>query len=118
MGIWAPPADKVTQQCRAAFKKGTPFACLVPNELVHLIAVDEHKQIDQTVHTMVNEAMKLTLLSPGLTWVIRGIDFSEQRHTLQTVYAGDGRRSHTGNRTSGIGQDTQRLKSYASSTQL
>ena len=90
MGIWAPPADKVTHQCRAAFKKGTPFACLVPNELVHLIAVDEHKQIDQTVHTMVNQAMKLTLLSPGLTWVIHGVDFSGQRHTLQTVYAGEG----------------------------
>ena len=89
MGIWAPTADKITQQCRVAFQKGTPFACLVPNDLVHLIAVDEKYQVDQSVLSMVEKAMKLTLLSPGLTWIIHGIDFSSQKRHIQTVYAGD-----------------------------
>ena len=49
LGIWAPPADKISRQCRAAFRKGTPFACLVPNDLVHLIAVDQSKQVDEAI---------------------------------------------------------------------
>ena len=86
-GIWAPPADKITRQCRAAFQKGTSFACLVPNDLVHLISVDQKKKIDPSIEALVNKSMKLTLLSPGLTWVIHGIDFSAQAKRIQTVYA-------------------------------
>jgi hypothetical protein len=33
-GIWVAPADKITQLCLAAFKKGVPFACLVPSDIV------------------------------------------------------------------------------------
>ena len=38
-GIWAPPADKITQQCLAAYKKGTPFACLIPSDIIRFIPV-------------------------------------------------------------------------------
>ena len=86
MGIWAPSADKVTQQCMAAFHKGRPFACLVPSVLVNQIAVDKDGILDTKVNQLVEKATKITFLSPGLTWVIHGIDFSASTQ-IKTVYA-------------------------------
>ena len=85
-GIWAPPADKITQQCREAFKKGTPFACLVPNDLLHYIAADEAGAISPDLQNMVDDAFKITLLEPGLTWIIHGLTFDEQSE-IRTVYS-------------------------------
>ena len=56
MGIWAPSADKVTQQCMAAFHKGRPFACLVPSVLVNQIAVDKDGILDTKVNQLVEKA--------------------------------------------------------------
>ena len=86
LGIWAPAADKITAQCRAAFLKGRPFACLVPNDLVCFIATDSSKNIIHPVQKQVDEAMKITLLSPGLTWIIHGVDFSSKTK-IRTVHA-------------------------------
>ena len=47
LGIWAPDADKITEQCREAFHKNIPFACLVPNDLVEYIAMDNKGQLDK-----------------------------------------------------------------------
>jgi len=85
LGIWAPVADKVTEQCRAAFLKGKPFACLIPNDLVCHIARDGNKQILAPVQQLVDDAFKITLLSPGLTWIIHGLDFSKKER-IKTVY--------------------------------
>lgn len=54
--LMAPHADNVTQICRAAIAKGIPFACLMPNCLVHRVSqlddysVDKHiqQEIDDT----------------------------------------------------------------------
>ena len=86
LGIWAPPADKVTDQCRLALRKGKPFACLVPNNLVCHIARDGSKQIIAPIQRMVDDAMKITLLDPGLTWIIHGIDFTKKER-IKTVHA-------------------------------
>ena len=86
LGIWTPPADKVTDQCRMAFRKGKPFACLVPSDLVQHIARDGSKQIIGPVQQQVDDAMKIAFLSPALTWVIHGLDFSKKER-IRTVYA-------------------------------
>ena len=88
LGIWAPPSDKVTQQCREAFEKGSPFACLVPNDLVHHIPVDRTGKASPKIQDMVNKAFKITLLAPGLTWIVHGVAFDEGS-TIRTVYAGE-----------------------------
>jgi len=86
-GIWAPPADKVVRQCRAALDNGTPFACLIPNDLVHYIAKDQRKHVVVDLQRKVDRATKITLLSPGLTWLISGISFAPTNR-FKTVYAG------------------------------
>ena len=67
--------------------KGTPFACLVPNDLVCHIARDASKQLIAPVQRLVDDAMKITLLSPGLTWIIHGLDFT-RKERIKTVHAG------------------------------
>ena len=86
LGIWAPDSDKVTQQCYGAFKKGIPFACLVPNDLVGHIARDSQGKPDAEVARQVEAAFKITLLSPGLTWIIHGVDFSKSQPPVKTVH--------------------------------
>ena len=86
LGIWAPNSDKVTQQCYEAFKKDVPFACLVPNDLVEHIARDTQGKLDKDVARRVKESFKITLLSPGLTWIVHGIDFSKVQPTVRTVH--------------------------------
>ena len=81
-----PSSDLITGQCRMAFRKGRPFACLVPNDLVRYIAVDHSKQVVHPIRRLVDNAMKITLLSPGLTWVIHGLNFA-QKARIRTVYA-------------------------------
>ena len=88
MGIWAPPADKITHQCRTAFEKNVPFACLVPNDLVHRIATDNRGKTCETIHRRIEKAFKIVLLTPGLTWIIHGLNFDES-WTIRTVYAGE-----------------------------
>ena len=92
MGIWAPSADKVTQQCMAAFHKGRPFACLVPSVLVNQVAVDKDGILDTKVNQLVEKSTKITFLSPGLTWIIHGIDFSSATQ-IKTIYICESRRS-------------------------
>ena len=88
LGIWAPEADKVTIQCRSAFMKDSPFACLVPNELVSYIAIDHNKVLIKPIQQLVEQSMKITLLRPGLTWIIHGIDFTSKL-PIRTVYASE-----------------------------
>ena len=49
LGIWVPEADKVKMVVNKALDKGSPFACLVPSCLVHLIAEgpDHRKTIEE-----------------------------------------------------------------------
>jgi len=90
LGIWAPPADKVTQQCKEAFEKGVPFACLVPNDLVHHISKDNTGKVSPEVQDMVDKAFKITLLGPGLTWVIHGVNFDQDGGIpIRTVFAAE-----------------------------
>ena len=85
MGIWTPPSDLITGQCRMAFRKGRPFACLVPNDLVQFIAIDNNKQVVHPIRRLLDDAMKITLLSPGLTWVIHGVNF-QNKARIKTVF--------------------------------
>ncbi len=87
MGIWAPNADKITLQCMEAFRKDTPFACLVPSDLVHKIPYDERGDLDKDVQRKVNDSFFISLLTPGLTWVVHGIDFSMVKQPIRTVHA-------------------------------
>ena len=91
MGIWAPNADKITAQCMEAYRKGTPFACLVPSDLVHRIPYDESGDLDKDVEKKINNSFLITLLSPGLTWVIHGIDFSKIKQPIRRVHQSSSR---------------------------
>ena len=63
LGIWAPDADKITEQCREAFHKNIPFACLVPNDLVEYIAMDNKGQLEKRyITTTANNADALIAL--------------------------------------------------------
>ena len=73
LGIWAPPADKICRQLRAAIKRDTPFACLIPSDLVDRICVDAAGTVSPDVQAAVNKAEKITFLAAGLTWLIHGI---------------------------------------------
>ena len=67
LALWSPPADKVKDIVNAAFKKGIPFACLVPNCLVHLLPSNPENK------TKLNKSSKLVLLATELTWIIHGV---------------------------------------------
>ena len=64
-----------------------PFACLVPNDLllVSYIAIDHNKMAIEPIQRLVEKSMKITLLRPGLTWIIHGIDF-KSKLPIRTVY--------------------------------
>lgn len=97
MGIWAPNADKVTSQCMEAFKKDKPFACLVPSDLVHKIPYDEKGNLNKDVESKVNDAFLITLLSPALTWIVHGVDFSKVQNNVRRVHRSVGT-TYNGNR--------------------
>ncbi len=79
LGLWVPEADKVKMVINQALNKGTPFACLVPSCLVHLIPEGpEHQRI-------ISEAAKLVFLQPEMTWIIYKI----KSITHHQVYAVD-----------------------------
>ena len=69
-GIWAPPADKITHQCAAAFKKDTAFAMLVPSDIVRYIPVDAQNNYDHEVAQRLKAAGKISFLDVGLVWII------------------------------------------------
>ena len=58
-GIWAPPADKITRQVVAALRNNRPFACLVPSDLVHLLAIDCKGNRQQDIQDKVDKAEKI-----------------------------------------------------------
>ena len=69
-GIWAPDADKVTHQCSEAFKKGTPFACLIPSDLVGYIAQEPDGTYNEAVAELVKQSGKISFLDTQLAWII------------------------------------------------
>jgi len=69
-GIWAPDADKVTRQCLEAFKKGEPFACLIPSDLVAFIAQEPDGTYNHEVAKLVKESGKISFLDTQLAWII------------------------------------------------
>ena len=90
VGIWAPPADKVTHQCLAAFKKGKPFACLIPGDLVAYIPVEKDGTHNTEIAELVQQAGKISFLDSGLVWIIHGASpvrqvFSAGRHKLERL---------------------------------
>ena len=86
LGIWTPDSDKVTEQCYTAFEKNVPFACLVPNDLVGYIARDNHGILNKRIANQVEAAFKITLLAPGMTWIIHGVDFTRCQPPVRTVH--------------------------------
>lgn len=78
LGIWAPPADMICRQARAAFQQGTPFACLIPSDLIDRICVDPQGQVMHHVKKQVEDSQKICFLSAQLTWVIHGIHVQGQ----------------------------------------
>ena len=87
-GIWAPYADKVTHQCLAAYKKGIPFACLLPGELVCYIAKEKDGTYNEQVARMVRDSGKISFLDTGLVWLIHGVKpvrkvLTAERFTLE-----------------------------------
>ena len=82
LGIWAPPADKICRQARAAFKQGTPFACLIPSDLIDRICVDPQGKVLPKIKQQVEISHKICFLSSQLTWVIHGIDIQGQYKTV------------------------------------
>ena len=87
-GIWAPYADKVTHQCLAAYKKGIPFACLLPGELVCFIAKEKDGTYNEQIARMVRDSGKISFLDTGLVWLIHGVKpvrrvLTAERFTLE-----------------------------------
>ena len=73
LGIWAPPADKICRQVRAAIERATPFACLVPSDLIGRIGINEQGEISEEIRDKVAKAPKIAFLESNLTWLIFGI---------------------------------------------
>ncbi len=69
-GIWAPDADKVTRQCLEAFKKGEPFACLIPSDLVGYIAQEHDGTYNREIIELVKKSGKISFLDTQLAWII------------------------------------------------
>ena len=69
-GIWTPPADKITQQCLAAYKKGTPFACLIPGDLIRHIPITPDGKFNRDVRELINKSGMISLVDTGLVWLI------------------------------------------------
>ena len=84
MGIWAPPADKITRQVREAFRQKRPFACLIPSDLVNRIAFNIRGEHLPNIDKHVQATRKITFLSAGLTWLIHGIRVEDN---CKQVYA-------------------------------
>ena len=55
------PADQICRQMSAAFKRGTPFACLVPSDLVDRICVNHAGELQpsQRMQHMLNANLSL-----------------------------------------------------------
>jgi len=84
LGIWAPPADQICRQVREALRVGSPFACLVPSDLIERICVKPDGSISITTQALVNDAKKIAFLSSNLTWLIHGIAINDN---FKQVYA-------------------------------
>ena len=69
-GIWTPVADKITQQCLAAYKKGVPFACLIPGDIIRYIPVTPDGKYDHEVRELINQSGMISLIDTGLVWLI------------------------------------------------
>ncbi len=52
------------------------------------IALDNSNNLIVPIQEKVNRAMKITLLSPGLTWIIYGVKFNSDR-PIKTVHANE-----------------------------
>ena len=87
LGIWAPPADKITHQCAAAFHKGVPFACLIPAGLVQYIPVSPGRKYDKRLAVMVEEAGKISFMDTGLVWLIHGAKAVRQVYSARRLRA-------------------------------
>ena len=61
------------------------FACLVPNDLVEYIPRDNQGTINGEISKKVEVEFKITLLSPGMTWIIHGVDFTGCQPPIKTV---------------------------------
>ena len=72
-GIWAPPADKATLQCAAAFRKDTAFAMLIPSDIVRFIPVDVEGKYNHLVAKRLRQAGKISFLDVGLVWIIHRV---------------------------------------------
>ena len=90
-GVWAPPADKATHQCAAAFRKDTAFAMLMPSDIVRYIPLDEQNEYDHVVKRRLDKAGKISFLDTGLVWIIHKAplvrqvyDVERQRNTVET----------------------------------
>ena len=86
LGIWAPPADKICRQVRAAIKRNIPFACLVPSDLIDHISVSPAGEPSAEIQRAVDKADKIVFLSTGLTWLIHGIKLNGN---YKQVYSND-----------------------------
>ena len=78
LGIWAPPADMICRQTRAALNHDTPFACLIPSDLIDQLGVDPQGKLLPLIKEKVERANKICFLSAGLTWLIHGINIKGQ----------------------------------------
>ena len=82
LGLWVPEADKVKTVVNTALNKGTPFACLVPSCLVHLIPENpKHREI-------IINSKKIVFLQPEMTWITFKIE-SVTNHQVYSVSASD-----------------------------
>ena len=86
LGIWAPPADKISALIQNAIKRDVPFACLVPGDLVDRMCVSSDGTILPDIREAVDAAPKIAFLSSNLTWLIHGISI---RDNYKQVYVND-----------------------------
>ena len=84
-GIWAPDADKVTRQCLEAFKKGVPFACLIPSDLVGYIAQEPDGTYNRSVVELVKQSGKISFLDTQLAWIIHKAPLVSKVYQIRRV---------------------------------
>ena len=73
-GIIVPRAERATEVARKALADGRPVCILMPTDLVHYTAQEQDGTFDPAMTMAINEAAKLSLMTPGLTWLCLGAE--------------------------------------------
>ena len=73
-GIVVPRAERATEVARKVLADGRPMCIRMPTDLVHYTAQEQDGTFDPAMTMAINKAVKLSLMTSGLTWLCLGAE--------------------------------------------